>query len=63
MMLSTFLALLPGTMIFAFIWKAALDLFENPEPEKWVITITGVAAWIALIWFTHYLTSRWKKKF
>jgi phosphatidylserine/phosphatidylglycerophosphate/cardiolipin synthase-like enzyme/uncharacterized membrane protein YdjX (TVP38/TMEM64 family) len=63
MMLSTFLALLPGTMIFAFIGKAALDLFENPEPEKWVITITGVAAWIALIWFTHYLTSRWKKKF
>lgn len=63
MMLSTFLALLPGTVIFAFIGQAALDLFKNPDPEKFMVTLAGVAAWVALIWFTHYIGNQWKKKF
>lgn len=63
LIISTLLALLPGTIIFIFVGKAALDLLKNPEPEKWIITITGVAVWIALIWLTHYFTNRWKKNF
>lgn len=63
LIIATLLGLLPGTIIFIFLGKAALDLLKNPEPEKLILTLTGVVAWLALIWFTHYLTTQWKKRF
>lgn len=63
LMIATLLGLLPGTIIFIYLGKAVLDLLRNPEPEKWILMITGVVAWLALIWFTHYITTQWKKKF
>lgn len=62
LMISTLLGMLPGTIIFIYLGKAALDLLKNPEPEKLMLTMAGVAAWIALIWFTHYIAKQWKKK-
>lgn len=62
LMCSTLLALLPGTIIFIYVGKAALDLFKDPDPEKFILTMMGVVTWIALIWFTHYLANQWKKK-
>jgi phospholipase D1/2 len=62
LMISTLLGMLPGTIIFIYLGKAALDLLKNPDPEKLILTITGVVVWIALIWFTHYITNQFKKK-
>jgi uncharacterized membrane protein YdjX (TVP38/TMEM64 family) len=62
LMIATLLALLPGTIIFIYVGKAALDLFKDPDPEKLMLTLTGVVAWIALIWFTHYIANQWKRK-
>lgn len=62
LMISTLLGMLPGTIIFIYLGKAALGLLKNPEPEKLMLTMAGVAAWIALIWFTHYIAKQWKKK-
>ena len=62
LLMSTFLGMLPGTIIFVYLGQAALQMFKNPEPQKLILTMTGIIAWLVLIWFTHYMTNQWKKK-
>ena len=62
LMISTLLGMLPGTLIFVFLGKSAIELFKNPDPTTFMITFAGVIAWVGLIWLTHHLTTKWKKK-
>ncbi|MDI1308848.1 MAG: VTT domain-containing protein [Methylotenera sp.] len=63
LIISTFLGMLPGTILFIYLGKSAVELLKNPDPIKFILTGLGLITWIVLIWFTHLFTKRWRKKF
>lgn len=63
LIISTFLGMLPGTLLFIYLGKSAIELLKHPDPVKFLLTGLALVFWIGLIWFTHRLTKRWRKKF
>lgn len=61
-MLGTLLGLLPGKIITVFLAGSVAELWKYPDYKNMVILAAGVAAWISIVWMTHYFYRSWKSK-
>lgn len=61
-MAATFLGMLPGTIVAAFLGYSMLELWQNPNPKNLLHVASGVAAWLVIIIVSHILARQWKAR-
>lgn len=58
-MLATFLGMLPGTVVSAYLGHSVVELWRNPDGKNLAFLGIGILVWIGVILATHFLAKRW----
>lgn len=58
-MIATFLGMLPGTVVSAYLGHSVVELWRNPDGKNLAFLGIGLLAWIGVIVASHFLAKRW----
>ena len=59
-MIATFLGMLPGTVVSAYLGHSVVELWQHPDGKNLAFLGAGLLAWIGVIALSHYLGKRWQ---
>jgi len=60
-MIATFLGMLPGTVVSAYLGHSVVELWRHPDGKNLAFLGAGLLAWVGVIALSHYLGKRWQR--